>query len=157
MNEVIRVRAGAIIIERERILLIKYSDQHGMHYNLPGGGIEPGEAAEQAVKRELREEACVDIRVGELAFVYEYLPQFNNNRYGVVASLQLMFDCRLAENQTPKQPMEPDPHQSGVSWIPLNQLHRVTFYPNLSKELLEYAKSGSSIPLIKEQDLDQYS
>lgn len=53
----IRVRAGAIIIENESILLIEFGDENGLHYNLPGGGVEPGETVKTAAAREVMEEA----------------------------------------------------------------------------------------------------
>lgn len=35
----IRVRAGAVIIENNSILLIEFQDERGLHYNLPAGGV----------------------------------------------------------------------------------------------------------------------
>src|SRR4051794_41923573 len=42
-------------------------------YWLPGGGIEPGETSEEALRRELMEEAAVEIRVGRVLYVSENL------------------------------------------------------------------------------------
>jgi 8-oxo-dGTP diphosphatase len=64
----IRVRAGAIIIEGDRILLTEYNDPNrGVVYDLPAGGVEPGESIIDAVKREAKEEACIEVEVGPLA------------------------------------------------------------------------------------------
>lgn len=38
----IRVRPTALIVKDNSILLIEYKDENGTHYNLPGGGAEPG-------------------------------------------------------------------------------------------------------------------
>ena len=59
----------------------------GVHYNLPAGGVEPGETLVEAVRREAREEASVDMEVGSVAFVYEYQPARTNNLYGDVHSV----------------------------------------------------------------------
>lgn len=48
----IRVRAGAVIIENDSILLIEFNDKNGLHYNFPAGGVEPNETVIEAVKRE---------------------------------------------------------------------------------------------------------
>jgi 8-oxo-dGTP pyrophosphatase MutT (NUDIX family) len=51
---------------------IEYEENGQYHYNLPGGGAEPGETITDALKRELLEEANVEVDVGPIAFVYEY-------------------------------------------------------------------------------------
>jgi 8-oxo-dGTP pyrophosphatase MutT (NUDIX family) len=58
---------GAIVRDR-CLLLIKhchYADGHN-YWLLPGGGREDGESEEQAVRREMREETNLDVRVERL-------------------------------------------------------------------------------------------
>ena len=40
MTYPIRVRASALIIQNDAILLVEFDDENGLHYNLPGGGVE---------------------------------------------------------------------------------------------------------------------
>ncbi|PZR25323.1 MAG: DNA mismatch repair protein MutT [Citrobacter freundii] len=58
--------AGALII-RDRKLLLAFSNNKQCYY-LPGGKIDVGEAADQALCRELAEELSIDIRPSELKF-----------------------------------------------------------------------------------------
>jgi 8-oxo-dGTP diphosphatase len=44
MNFHTRIRACALIIEKDCVLLVEFEDEHGLHYNLPAGGTEPGES-----------------------------------------------------------------------------------------------------------------
>jgi len=141
MNYHIRVRASALIVERDSVLLIQFNGENGLHYNLPGGGVEPGESIIQAIKREAKEEASVNIEVGPLAFVYEYAPHVNLFKYGSVHSLGLIFACRLTADSNPKMPTKPDPDQTGVKWVPLSELESVTLYPTITSYIVKYAKN----------------
>jgi ADP-ribose pyrophosphatase YjhB (NUDIX family) len=152
----IRVRGSALIIEREAVLLVEFHDENGLHYNLPGRGVEHGESLLQTVKREAREEASVDIEVGEVAFLYEYVPHLNHDKYGSVHSLTTIFDCSLREGETSEMPKERDQNQTGVKWVPLDELHTIVLYPNLREEISAYYKKKHSIPLLEEQYLKSY-
>lgn len=60
-----RDRAGVIIRENERILLIKRVKNHELYYVFPGGGIEQGETPQEAAKREAYEELGVHVEVSD--------------------------------------------------------------------------------------------
>jgi ADP-ribose pyrophosphatase YjhB (NUDIX family) len=57
---------GAVVHDAAgRLLLVQRGhDPHAGRWTLPGGRVEPGETREQAVVREIREEAGLDVRVG---------------------------------------------------------------------------------------------
>lgn len=151
MNYHIRVRATALIIQEEAVLLVEYRDENGLHYNLPGGGAEPGESVAEAVRREVREESCAEVEVGPLALVYEYAPHLNGQRFGPVHGLSLIFACTLRRGSTPRLPPHPDPHQTGVCWVSLAQLSSVTLYPEIGGWIVEYARDAlDGVPFLQE-------
>ena len=66
----VRLRPSAAIIRDGAILLIEDDEPgFGIHYNLPGGGLEDSESLHEGVVRELREEADAEIEVGPLILV----------------------------------------------------------------------------------------
>ncbi|MEK5207304.1 NUDIX domain-containing protein [Psychrobacillus sp. FSL H8-0510] len=152
----IRVRAGAIIIENNKILLTVYNDPiRGIVYDLPAGGTEPNESITDAVIREAKEEACIDVEVGPLAFVYEYTPHLNLEKFGKIHTLVMMFECKIKNHTTPKFPKNPDTNQIDVTWLPISELQNVEMYANIGSYLQDYTNNGRNIDLIEEHKLNQ--
>jgi 8-oxo-dGTP diphosphatase len=76
-------RAGRILLTRRR------SDQVMPRcWELPGGKVEPGEAPDAALRRELREELGVESRVGRAWDVVFY-------RYPTFDLLMIVYRCRI--------------------------------------------------------------
>ena len=66
-----RLAARAIVRNRAGLIGVSYIAKFDLH-NLPGGGVEPGEAPEDTVRREVREEAgCTCGQITPLGIVYE--------------------------------------------------------------------------------------
>ena len=75
MSEAIRktIAVGAAaILENGRVLLCRRaSGEWKGYWEFPGGKVEPGETAAQAVEREIREELCLDVHAKERLCVVE--------------------------------------------------------------------------------------
>ena len=63
-----RIGVFALIFDGERILLSHRRDIDW--WNLPGGGMEPGETVDEAIRREVREETGLEVEVEHLVGVY---------------------------------------------------------------------------------------
>ena len=57
------MRAAAIILDRNRILLMHRIKEGKEYYVLPGGTIEKGESPEETVIREIKEETNLDAKI----------------------------------------------------------------------------------------------
>ena len=64
-----KVRATAVLIEEDRILLVKQRVSDARHWSLPGGALEMGETLEACVAREVREETGLSVRVDRLLYL----------------------------------------------------------------------------------------
>jgi ADP-ribose pyrophosphatase YjhB (NUDIX family) len=138
-QQAIRVRVGAAIIQDGAVLLVEYDGSDadcGLHYNFPGGGVEPGETLEEALRRELREETCAEIEIGPLLGIYEYIPARCAAKYGPTPELMLLFRCSLQAGSQPQMPRVPDATQIGVRWISLASLLHAPLLPVPSARLV---------------------
>ena len=78
-KKVVEVVAAVVYDGEGRVLATQCAPhKHGGGWEFPGGKIEPGEAARDAVVREMREELNVTVQVGELLHTVEWnYPSFH--------------------------------------------------------------------------------
>ncbi|MGN7860360.1 NUDIX hydrolase [Microbacterium sp. 22303] len=66
-----RVAAYAVILDEDRrVLLARWTEGRRVSWTMPGGGLEPGEDPETAVRREVREETGYKVVVDELLGIH---------------------------------------------------------------------------------------
>lgn len=148
----IRVSASAVIVRDRQILLVKFDDDTGLHYNLPGGGTDPGETAEEACIREVFEEADARIDVGRLMIVREYEPVRCRYAYGRRHKLNLVFEGLLLPGSEPRLPYKPDPYQVGIEWVPLDTLPQVNLVsPDLPDLIMRSLNDASKTHYVREE------
>ena len=132
----IRVGVKALIVEDDKLLLVKYHGLKGVHYNLPGGGVSRREAIRKALRREVYEETGCKVDVGPLLLVAEYNPKKHKNYFGKVHKLTLLFRCDLKDRSDMDNPPKPDRNQVGLEWFPLDSLPE-NLYPLFHERLRE--------------------
>jgi 8-oxo-dGTP diphosphatase len=135
----VRPSIKAVIVRDAHLLVIaNRNTAGGTFYILPGGGQEPLESAPQTLQRECLEEIGVGVQVGALLYVRDYIAK--NHEFAaenpLFHGLELMFECSLENGFEPRIGSVPDEWQTGVAWLPLEQLPDLPFYPKALRELL---------------------
>jgi ADP-ribose pyrophosphatase YjhB (NUDIX family) len=69
MSNLLQVRVTGILVEDERILLVKQSVSSERGWSLPGGRVEQGETLEEAMVREMEEETGLITKVKKLLYL----------------------------------------------------------------------------------------
>lgn len=119
---------GALIVnEQQQLLLVKRAREPGLGLlGLPGGFVDAGETAEDALAREVREETGLDIQDPQLFMTY---PNQYRHCDFVVPVLDFFFQCRVGETA---QVQLIDGELSAFQWTrpSPDQLNRMAFRSN---------------------------
>ena len=143
------------LIEREgQVLLVKFDDEHGPHYNWPGGGMEWGETMQESLVREVLEETCAEVVVGDLFCVFEYVPHGELWDNGNPQTVSLIFHCSLAPEAQPCLPEIPDPAEVAVEWVPIDALTDSRVLPDITTEVVRWWQGeNEAIPIVVTRSL----
>ncbi len=136
------LRASALIVRGDEVLLVKQSKDGVEYWLLPGGAVERGEAITEAVRREVGEETGYKVRVLEppIGLIESISPDQGRSRHLV----HLVYYCRLeaapsTEPATGTAHVDPTILES--KWWSRARLPELVIHPpihDLLNEWLEY-------------------
>lgn len=147
----LRVRVSGIIIRDDSLLLVKLQPPTRPYpiWMPPGGGVKQGESLETALKRELLEEAGVEVKTGRLCLVHEFLePPYH--------AIEFYFKAMISGGNLQKgtDPEHADDVQilRDLKFIPFSNFSGIELYPEfLQNHMTSIVTHGSSIHHIKTQ------
>ncbi|WP_257477150.1 NUDIX domain-containing protein [Acidipropionibacterium jensenii] len=124
-----RAASRALIIRDGRLLVEINDDGDLVWWSLPGGGQEFGETKEQGLVRECREEIGCEVVVGDFALALDYIGANHLLHEDLFSQTEVYFWCTLAEGSEPHMSYNPDDFQTGLRWVPLDQLPGSPLFP----------------------------
>jgi ADP-ribose pyrophosphatase YjhB (NUDIX family) len=131
------VGVGAVILDRDRVVLVKraHPPLEG-EWSLPGGAVEAGEALEDAVVREVLEETGLTVEVGPLV---ELVQRITRDADGAVEYHFVVADyaCRVQSGT-----LTPSSDASAAEWAPLGGLERYRLTETAQAVIQKAAAAG---------------
>jgi ADP-ribose pyrophosphatase YjhB (NUDIX family) len=123
----------AVILDAEhRVFLIRHTYVPGWH--LPGGGVEAGETAMDALRREVREEASIEVGRDPSLFGIFFNARVSRRDHVLVY---------LVQDFTVTEPKQPDREIAEAGFFPVNALPEGT--TEATRRRLAEVMSGQSI------------
>ncbi|PEW81390.1 DNA mismatch repair protein MutT [Bacillus cereus] len=139
MENVMQVRVTGILIEDEKVLLVKQKvANRDWSLPLPGGRIENGEMLEEAMIREMREETGLEVKIKKLLYVCDK-PDASPSLLHITFLLEkIEGEITLPSNEFDHNPIH------DVQMVPINELSHYGFSETFIKLVNEgFANAGS--------------
>jgi len=135
MNYRLFVATKAFIIFRGKVLILRESTkyQDGANwgrYDVPGGRIKPGQKFDQSLKREVKEETNLKIKILKPFFVSEWRPKVKGENWQIIG---VFFICQA---MTDKVKLSKD--HNHFLWIKPKDYKKYNLIPNLIKIFKAY-------------------
>ena len=130
------IRVTGVLIEEDKILLVKQKVNDKRNWSLPGGKAERGETLEQALIREMKEETGLDVEINKLLYICDVAATDN-------ALLHISFLLNRISGQIdlPSNEFESNPIND-VRFVPINEILDYGFSHKFA-ELLNNGFPGS--------------
>ncbi len=126
-----------VVVRLGRRFLLVHEKKHGQLWFLPAGRVEPGETYQEAAKREVLEEAGIQITLEGLLRV-EHTPFEDGN-----ARVRFILVAR-PDNDMPIK-SDPDEESLGAAWVTLDELGQYPLRDDEVRHILQYIQAGAAI------------
>jgi ADP-ribose pyrophosphatase YjhB (NUDIX family) len=141
------VGVSAVVFDNDRVLLARRGKSPGKDtWNLPGGAVEIGERLEEAIRREIREEASLDFSIGGLVGVFDTVTRDEKNKVKYHYILVNYWGGVLSGK--PKA----DSDVKELRWVSLDKIEMFGIAENVKKSIL----MASDIRIASQDMKDSY-
>ena len=116
-----RIRAGIVLIQDEKVALIERHRAGIDYYVFPGGGVDEGETPEHAAVREAMEELGIEVAIQQKIAEIQ-LGQKSRQVYFLVEQTGGEFGTGVGEEYTDADPDSPEEGVYIPIWMPITEL-----------------------------------
>ena len=138
-----RVRVAGILIEDDRILLIEHTKNNRKFWLVPGGGVDWGESAAEALIREFKEETSLDIEVEKFLFISETIAPDKQKHV-----INLYFKIKKVENSSNIMKLGEEKILTDLRFIPEDEIKNIKLYPNIKEKLIKLLNKENIEPYL---------
>jgi len=138
-----RIRAGIVLIQENKVALIERHRAGLEYFVFPGGGVDGDETPEQAALRETMEELGIEVVIKQKVAEINLGPK-SRQIYFLVEHVSGEFGTGSGEEFTDSDPNDPDEGIYVPIWMPIAELpRRANIYPSdLSKLVVKSVRDG---------------
>jgi mutator protein MutT len=119
------------LIKKDNKFLVTHrsavNDYMSNFWDIPGGTIEFGEKAIDALNREIKEETGLIVNIGKFIFCHDYLSNSERHQF------QIVYECEYIDGEVKLDPQEHD----DFKWVTLDEMKSLPKIAFLEK-LFEY-------------------
>ena len=132
-----RVRATALVVRSENILMMHRIKNGEEYWVLPGGGVEANENSKEAVLRELKEET--NLTANKVKELFDFSDEVQRERIFLIEDAAGE-EIKIGDG-TNEQKSNNENNQFHLVWLPIKKIPFTIIYPNKTKQcLMEYFK-----------------
>lgn len=130
-----KVRPSILLINDEKLLLMRYDYGGRMVFGIPGGNPGEGETLHETLIRELREELRLVVEPGELLFTAETTRPGSSGE-PADSTLHCLFQGDISKGEPHLDPAETT--AEAAEWVGIGDLETLHLYPHLGKQILQW-------------------
>jgi 8-oxo-dGTP pyrophosphatase MutT (NUDIX family) len=122
-------RAAVLVIENEKVLLMRRRKKGLEYFAVPGGHVETGESPEIAAKRELKEETNLDVIIGKCLF---------DEKIGQMHEYFFLAESFAGKVSLGGPELERNSSENlyALEWVSLDEIEKVNLLPKEIKTIL---------------------
>ena len=138
-----RIRAGIVLIQNDKIALIERHRAGLDYFVFPGGGVNEGETHEQAAIREAMEELGVEVAIKQKISEIQ-LGHKSRQVYFLAEQAGGEFGTGVGEEYTDSDPNDPDEGIYVPIWMPIEELssHENIYPDSVAKLVIKSVREG---------------